>query len=82
MTPQTLSLEEQPKAPEASPTGLLLLPWQKGVLLVVLLGLLYLRFWRRKRARIQVCSHCEAKNPPHQTNCINCAAPLARLSQS
>ena len=48
MTPQTLSLEEQPKAPEASPTGLLLLPWQKGVLLVVLLGLLYLRFWRRK----------------------------------
>jgi len=79
MTPPTLSLEEQPKTPEPSPTGLYLQPWQKGVLLIVLLGLLYLRFWRRKQAKIQVCSHCGKKNPPHQVNCQKCSAPLLRL---
>ena len=72
---------EGPPPPAPSSGGLLLSPTQKGLLLIFLLGFLYVRIWRRKRARIQVCSHCEAKNPPHQTNCIKCAAPLARLSQ-
>jgi len=76
MKPPSLSLEEQPKTPVESPTGLILQPWQKGLLLIVLLGVLYLRNWRRKQARIQVCSHCGKKNPPHQRNCQKCAAPL------
>ena len=76
---QTLSLEEQPKTPAKSPTGFFLQPWQKGLLLVVLLGILYLRIWRRKQAKVLVCSHCGKKNPRHQTNCQKCAAPLMRL---
>ncbi|HJW73906.1 MAG TPA: hypothetical protein VJ486_13865 [Geothrix sp.] len=78
--PTTLSLEEQPaNKPPDSPTGFVLQPWQKGGLLVILLGVLYLRIWRRKQARIQICSHCGKKNPPHQSNCQKCAAPLLRL---
>ena len=79
MNQPTLSLEEQPKAPTQSHTGFYLHPWQKGVLLIVLLGVLYLRIWRRKQARILVCSHCGKKNPPHQSNCQKCSAPLMRV---
>ena len=76
----TLSLEGQPAKPKAeSPTGFFLQPWQKGILLVVVLGILYLRIWRRKQARTQFCSHCGKKNPPHQSNCMKCAAPLMRV---
>ena len=78
--PTTLSLQEQPeKAKVESPTGFILQPWQKGGLLILLLGILYLRIWRRKQAHILVCSHCGKKNPPHQTNCQKCAAPLMRI---
>ncbi|HEY3400305.1 MAG TPA: hypothetical protein VGK03_06695 [Geothrix sp.] len=82
MTQPTLSLEEQPAAakPE-SPTGVILQPWQKGGLLVLLLGILYLRIWRRKQTHILVCSHCGKKNPPHQSNCQKCAAPLMRIHE-
>ena len=77
MSQPRLSLEEQPGKPEVgSPTGLVLQGWQKGSLLIVLLGILYLRIWRRKQARIQICGHCGKKNPPHQSNCQKCAAPL------
>ena len=77
---QQISLQEQPAKPKvASPTGFYLQPWQKGGLLVILLGLLYLRTWRRKQARTLVCSHCGKKNPSHQSNCQKCAAPLFRL---
>lgn len=80
MTQPTLSLQEQPAEPKVqSPTVLVLQSWQKGLLLIVLLGVLYLRIWRRKQARIQVCSHCGKKNPPHQSNCQKCAAPLLNL---
>jgi ribosomal protein L40E len=80
MIQSALSLELQPAKPKAdSPTGLYLQPWQKGGLLVLLLGILYLRIWRRKQARIQICSHCGKKNPPHQSNCQHCAAPLMRV---
>lgn len=82
MSQPSLSLEEQPaKAKVESPTGLILQPWQKGILLIVLLGLLYLRIWRRKQAKIQICSHCGKKNPPHQSNCQKCAAPLMRVDR-
>jgi len=80
--PTTLSLHEQPEKPKAeSPTGFFLQPWQKGCLLIALLGVLYLRIWRRKRAHILVCSHCGKKNPPHQSNCQKCAAPLMRIHE-
>jgi ribosomal protein L40E len=76
----TLSLEEQPaKKPPESPTGIFLQPWQKGGLLVILLGVLYLRVWRRKQTRLQICSLCGKKNPPHQSNCQKCSAPLMRV---
>jgi len=79
--PTTLSLQEHPEGPRKveSPTGFVLQPWQKGCLLVVLLGVLYLRIWRRKQTHTLVCSHCGKKNPPHQSNCQKCAAPLMTL---
>jgi ribosomal protein L40E len=80
MRQPSISLEGQPAKPKAeSPTGFVLQPGQKATLLIVLLGLLYLRIWRRKQARTQICSHCGKKNPPHQSNCMKCAAPLMRL---
>ncbi len=80
MSQPRLSLEEQPGKPQGeSPTGFVLQSWQKGLLLIALLGVLYLRIWRRKQARIQICSHCGKKNPPHQSNCQKCAAPLLRV---
>lgn len=80
--PTTLSLQEHPEKPKAeSPTGFVLQSWQKGCLLIVLLGVLYLRIWRRKRAHALVCSHCGKKNPPHQSNCQKCAAPLMRIHE-
>ena len=80
MIQTTLSLAEQPAKPKTeSQSGFHLLPWQKGGLLVMLLGVLYLRIWRRKQARILICSHCGKKNPPHQSNCQKCAAPLMRV---
>jgi ribosomal protein L40E len=82
MSQPALSLQEQPAAPKAnSPTGLFLQPWQKAGLLIVLLGILYLRSWRRKQARTQICSHCGKKNPAHQSNCQKCAAPLMRVDR-
>ncbi len=78
-----VSLQEQPAKPEKpwSPTGLVLQTWQKGLLLVILLGVLYLRLVRRKRARVQVCSHCGQRNPAHLSNCLKCAAPLLKLKR-
>ena len=79
MSQPTLSLEEQPAKTQVDTSGFYLQPWQKGALLIVLLGILYLRIWRRKQARILICSHCGKKNPPHQSNCQKCAAPLIRV---
>ena len=80
MSQPTLSLQEQPPKPQAaSPTGFHLQAYQKGILLTVILGILYLRIWRRKQARTLICSHCGKKNPPHQSNCQKCAAPLMRV---
>ena len=79
-----ISLQEKPAAPPDqkphSPTGFVLQSWEKGLLLVLLLGILYLRLWRRKRARTVVCSHCGKPNPPHRSNCQKCAAPLLKLN--
>ncbi len=79
MSQPTLSLEEAPKPPATGLGGFTLQSGQKALLLIVLLGILYLRIWRRKQARVQICSHCGKKNPPHQSNCMKCAAPLMRV---
>ena len=79
MSQPTLSLEEQPAKTQVDTSGFYLRPWQKGLLLIVLLGFLYLRIWRRKQAKALYCSHCGKKNPPHQSNCQKCAAPLMRV---
>jgi len=76
-----VSLQEQPAQPEkpTSPTGFTLQSWQKGGLLVILLGILYVRILRRKKSHTVACSHCGKKNPPHLSNCQKCAAPLMRM---
>lgn len=59
-----------------SPTGFVLTGVQKGLILCLLLGILYLRLYKRKRTQDKICSHCGQRNPPHQTNCKRCSAPL------
>jgi ribosomal protein L40E len=59
-----------------SPTGFVLTGVEKGLILCLLLGILYLRLYKRKRSRDKVCSHCGTRNPSHQTNCRQCSAPL------
>jgi hypothetical protein len=74
---QGVELQQQPPKPAIhSVTGIVLQGWQKGLLLVIVLGLLYLRLWARKRNDDRVCSHCGQRNPHHQTNCLKCSAPL------
>ena len=77
---QALELAQQPVKPPASITGMVLQAWQKGFLLVLLLGALYLRLWLRKRKQDLICAHCGQRNPRHQTNCLKCSAPLFRDS--
>ncbi|HJV48778.1 MAG TPA: zinc-ribbon domain-containing protein [Geothrix sp.] len=79
MNQTSLSLASQSPAKEAKPSGFYLQSWQKGGLLVLLLGILYLRIWVRKQAKAVYCSHCGKKNPPHQNTCQKCAAPLMRV---
>ncbi len=73
---QPIQLEEPVRKAPKSPTGYVLQGWQKASLLILLLGVLYLRQFRTRRARRKVCSHCSAKNPTHLTNCAKCGAPL------
>jgi NADH pyrophosphatase NudC (nudix superfamily) len=80
---QAVELQEQPAKPQQarSITGFVLQGWQKGLLLVLLLAALYLRLWLRKRRSDRICPHCGQRNPPHQTNCLKCSAPLFTLSR-
>jgi hypothetical protein len=75
---QTVELTETtaPKETVKSPTGIVLTTPQKTLGLMLLLGLLYWRLWRRKRSRDRICSHCGHRNPRHRTNCTNCSAPM------
>ncbi len=77
MLQPAMEVTQQPaKAGVKSITGFVLTGPQKGVILCVLLGLMYLRLYRRKRSQDKICSHCGTRNPPHQTNCKQCSAPL------
>lgn len=75
----TVQVQSGPPRKPWSPTGLVFQTWQKGLLLVFFLGILYVRLWRRKQTRTVVCSHCGKKNPPHLLNCQKCAAPLMQI---
>ena len=74
---QAVELTQQAAKPQVqSLTGLVLQGWQKGFLLVLTLGVLYLRLWARKRRQDHLCDHCGHRNPHHQTHCVKCSAPL------
>ena len=77
MSQPSMEVTQQPTRRDAkSPTGIVLTGYEKGIILCLLLGLLYLRLYRRKRSQDKICSHCGERNPPHQTNCKQCSAPL------
>jgi len=77
---QTVQITEtpSPQTPAAGQGGFAFSNLQKGILLVIILGVLYLRLTLRRRKRELVCSHCGKRNPHHLTNCLNCSAPLFR----
>ena len=72
----SVQLGQDPPKPVHSPTGVVFSGPQKAGLLLLVLGMLYLRLWRRKRAKDQFCDHCGTRNPPHRVNCSKCSAPL------
>lgn len=74
MTQQTLSLEKQETPPPAGPYVMKFST--KVFLVVLLLGVLWVRLSLRRRSRDKVCSHCGHRNPPHRSNCTKCSAPL------
>jgi hypothetical protein len=77
MAQPSMDITQQPaRTGVKSITGIVLTGYEKGVILCLLLGLLYLRLYRRKRSQDKICSHCAERNPPHQTNCKKCSAPL------
>ena len=49
----------------------------KIILVLLALGLLYLRLLRRRRAADRVCPRCGRRSPGHLSRCRNCSAPLA-----
>nr|WP_320133769.1 hypothetical protein [uncultured Holophaga sp.] len=75
---QTVQITEAPSQRPASPTGFHFSTLQKGVLLVLVLGFLYLRLVLRRRKRELICPHCGERNPHHLGNCRKCSAPLFR----
>ncbi len=48
------------------------------LLLIVVLGLVYLRMLRRRRPGDKVCPQCGRPNPAHREYCRVCSARLAR----
>lgn len=75
---QTIQIAEAPQTPKPHNAGFAFTGLQKGILLVLILGLLYLRLTLRRRKRDTICSHCGTRNPHHLANCRNCSAPLFR----
>ncbi|WP_005033511.1 hypothetical protein [Holophaga foetida] len=75
---QTVQITESPQPTPASPSGFAFSGLQKGILLVIILGVLYLRLALRRRKRDLVCPHCGKRNPHHLTHCRSCSAPLFR----
>ena len=49
----------------------------RALLVLLALGFLYFRLWRRKRGMDRVCARCGQRSPRHLTHCRNCSAPLS-----
>jgi len=75
---QTVQITEAQPPKGSSLTGFTLSTLQKGGLLVLILGLFYLRLILRRRKRELICPHCGHRNPQHMGNCGKCSAPLFR----
>jgi len=76
---QTVELTESGgKSEVKSPTGFVFTTTQKAFLVVIAMGLLYVRLAMRRRKKRKICAHCGKVNPPHQANCMDCSAPLFR----
>jgi predicted amidophosphoribosyltransferase len=74
MTQPTFNLEKQEPP---LPAGPYVLKFSTKVsLVVVLLGILWLRLTLRRRSKDRICSHCGQRNPRHQGHCRKCSAPL------
>jgi ribosomal protein L40E len=50
--------------------------YQREGLLIIVLGILYLRLILRRRKKERICSRCNHSNPSDRTNCASCSAPL------
>ncbi len=71
----TVQLEGEPA--QAPKGGLLhLTSTQKVIGITLLLGLIWIRSFRRRKRVERICSVCNTKNPRHLTNCTKCGAPL------
>jgi len=73
---QTVQLSESQPARPASAAAFSLTVLQKSILLVLILGLLYVRLLRRRRLGDRLCPHCNTRNPRHLAHCRHCGAPL------
>ena len=71
----SISLEGSP-SPAPKKSMLAITSLQKAGVLTLLLGLIWIRMLRRRKAAHKICPHCGHKNPQHLTNCTKCQAPL------
>ena len=72
----SVSLEGSPASASAKKPLIAITSWQKAGVLTLLLGLIWVRMLRRRKAAHKICAHCGHKNPQHLTNCTKCQAPL------
>jgi hypothetical protein len=72
----SVSLEGSPSSAPAKKSVIALTSLQKAGVLTLLLGLIWVRMLRRRKAAHKECPHCGHKNAPHLTNCTKCQAPL------
>jgi hypothetical protein len=72
----TVQLESEPQQPAPKGGLLHLTSTQKAVGVTLLLGLIWVRTFRRRKKIERTCSSCNQKNPRHLTNCTKCGAPL------
>ena len=75
----SVTLEGSPSPAPVKKPWLAITTWQKAGVVTLLLGLIWVRQMRRRKARLKVCAHCGHKNPHHLTNCTKCQAPLFTL---
>ena len=73
-TQPTISMEKQEPPAPAGPY--VMKQSTKVGLIVLVMGLLWLRLMLRRRSKDRLCSHCGHRNPRHISHCSKCSAPL------